>query len=46
MSPTGTVCVSYWEWFKLIATAFLISCATTGMGFALWWVAVHARASP
>jgi hypothetical protein len=30
--------VSYWEWAKLIATAFLISCAMTTAAFALWWV--------
>jgi hypothetical protein len=27
----------YWEWFKLIATAILISCAMTAVSFALWF---------
>ena len=30
--------VSYWEWVKLIGTAFLISSATTVMGLAMWWL--------
>jgi hypothetical protein len=30
-------CVTYWEWFKLIVTAFLISCATTATVFAFWY---------
>jgi hypothetical protein len=30
-------CVTYWEWIKLIVTAFLISCALTASTFALWY---------
>jgi hypothetical protein len=30
-------CVTYWEWIKLIVTAFLISCATTATTFAFWY---------
>ena len=29
--------VSYWEWAKLTATAFLISICTTSIAFVLWW---------
>ena len=41
MGPTGIAFVSYWEWVKLIGTAFLISCSTTAAAFALWlwWLA-------
>ena len=28
--------VSYWEWFKLAGTAFLMSCALTAAGFTVW----------
>ena len=31
MEPTGNRSVSYWEWVKLIGTAFLISSALTGI---------------
>jgi len=30
-------CVTYWEWIKLIVTAFLISCAMTAATFAFWY---------
>ena len=30
--------MSYWEWFKLIATSVLISCALTAACFALVWL--------
>ena len=36
VGPEGAL-VSYWEWSKLIATAFLISCATTATCLAFWW---------
>jgi hypothetical protein len=29
--------MTYWEWFKLIVTAFLISSSMTASAFALWW---------
>jgi hypothetical protein len=35
--PTGTEFMSYWEWAKLIATAFFISVCTTTIGFSIWW---------
>jgi hypothetical protein len=28
--------VSYWEWFKLAGTAFLMSCGLTAASFAVW----------
>jgi hypothetical protein len=31
--------LSYREWFKLIVTAVLISCAMTAVAFALGWFA-------
>jgi len=33
--------VSYWEWFKLIATSFLISCALTAACIALSWLVLR-----
>jgi hypothetical protein len=33
--------VSYWERFKLIATAFLISCAMAVATVTLWWLVVR-----
>jgi hypothetical protein len=30
--------VSYWEWMKLMGTAFLISCAMTAAAFAPVWI--------
>jgi hypothetical protein len=32
---------SYWEWCKLIAAAFLISCGMTGAPAAIWWLVVE-----
>jgi hypothetical protein len=29
--------VSYWEWFKLIALALLVSTAITATNVAIWW---------
>jgi len=36
---TGKCVVSYREWFKLIVTAFLVSCGMTAVAFALGWLA-------
>src|SRR4029077_18378948 len=33
--------VSYWIWFKLIATAVLTSCAMTAIALALGWLALQ-----
>jgi len=38
---TGGALVSYWEWSKLIALAFLISCALTAAYIALWWLVLR-----
>jgi hypothetical protein len=32
------VFVSYWEWFKLSATAVLMSSGMTSAGITLWWI--------
>ena len=39
IKPTGNRVVSYGEWFKLIVTAFLVSCGLTAVAFALGWLA-------
>jgi hypothetical protein len=33
--------LSYWEWFKMIGTAFLISCGMTAAAGAVWWFALQ-----
>ena len=38
--------MSYWEWFKLIATSFLISCALTAACIALSWLVLRHAPSP
>jgi len=37
LRPVGAL-VSYWEWSKLIALAFLISCALMAAYVAFWWL--------
>jgi hypothetical protein len=33
----GKLSVTFWDWFRLIALAFLISTAITVVGLGLWW---------
>jgi hypothetical protein len=34
----GAIVMSYWEWFKLIGTAVLISCCMTAATLAVGWL--------